>query len=509
MNQSKNKQIAKNTIYLYIRMLLIVLVGLYTSRIILQQLGVVDYGIYNVVGGLVAMFSMMSNAVSSSTTRFLAFEIEGGAMERLQKVFSTSLTINHILALAIIVVAECVGPWFLTHHLTIPPDRLMAAHVVFQCAVLSFGLSLIMSTYHGLIIAHEKMSFYAYMGILEVVLKCAIALMLSLSLLDKLMVYSVLLLGVQGLLLLLYMWHCRRYYGESRYILKMESALTRQMTSFAGWNMIGSSSLILRSQGVNIVINIFCGPVINAARGISFQVNSMVTQFNSSFMSATNPQIIKLYAEGERKQYFTLIERSAKFSFFLLLMLSTPLIIECPFVLDLWLDKVPAHSVPFVQLMLIFTLFDSFSIPLYYGVEATGRIKWYQLIVGTIQLLNLPISYLLLAHGFAPESTIVVYSILAIICLFPRVYILQHLTNFPAHRFLTHVFLRNIVAGLISLSGVWGVAHYCPDNGLGFMMVLCASIVWVAVVILYIGCSSEERKVLYAAAYKFWRKIVK
>lgn len=509
MDNARSKKIAKNTIFVYSRMILIVLIGLYTSRIVLQQLGAVDFGIFNVVGGLVTMFAIISNAIASSTTRFLTFDMADEVTDRLRRVFSTCLTINHILAVAIIIVAEVVGVWFLNSKLNIPPDRLFAAHVVLQCSILSFAVSLITSTYHGLIVAHEKMDFYAYMGFIEVIFKCIIAFGLTISSGDKLILYSVLSLLQYTLLLVGYIIFCHKNFKESRYRLYLDKQLSKEILSFTSWNLVGSSSRILRAQGVNVVINIFCGPLVNAARGISFQVFTMVTQFNSGFMSATQPQIIKLYAEDARESFFNLVQRSSKMSFFLLLILSTPILLQCPFVLDVWLDEVPEHTVLFVQLMLVFALVDSFSFALYYAVEATGQVKSYHLFVSTIQLLNVPISYLLLSNGYIPESAIIVYSVLTIICLFPTISILQKLTGFPAVHFLIHVVFRSIITGLLCMSIPAIIAYYSPDSFIGFIFVGASTVIWGGMIILLVGCNRSEREFILGYVQKLKNKVLR
>ena len=325
---SNNKRIAKNTLLLYVRTLFIMLVTLYTSRVVLNTLGVTDYGIYNVVGGVVMMFSVISGSLSSSISRFITYELGHGDFDRLKRIFSTSINIQIGISLVILVLAELFGVWFLNTKMNIPAERLSAANWVLQCSLLSFIINLISVPYNACIIAHERMSAFAYISILEAVLKLAVVYMLLVSPYDKLVTYAILLVIVALLIRLTYGQYCRRHFEESRYQFVYDKPLVKEMTSFAGWSFFGNSAYMLNVQGVDMLINIFFGVTLNAARGVATQVQNAVMQFVNNFAVAVNPQITKSYAAGEREYMNKLVCRGARFSYFLLLIFVVPLVCE-------------------------------------------------------------------------------------------------------------------------------------------------------------------------------------
>lgn len=494
--QSENiKRIAKNTLLLYIRMLFGMLVSLYTSRVILNTLGVEDYGIYNVVGGVVAMFSIISNSLSVAVSRFLTFELGTGNRNKLQRIFSTSLIIHIALAIIILVAAESIGVWFLNTRMNIPADRMYAANWVLQCSILSFMFNLVSVPYNALIVAHERMKVFAYIGILDVLLRLAVVLSLAYMFdgADKLITYSLMLVCVGIFLQGVYVVSCREYFEECRFQRTVDRALLKEMTGFAGWNFIGASSSILKEQGVNIVLNIFGGPSLNAARGIAAQVNSAISGFVSNFMIALNPQITKLYASGEYGYMISLIYRGARFSFYMLLFLSLPIILNTHYVLMLWLNIVPEHVVWFVRLVLISAMCESISNPLITAMLATGNIRNYQIIVGGLQMMNLPVSYVLLRMGFFPEVVLVVAIVISLCCLFARLILLRGMINLSARSYLLHVLGNVLVVSVLSLVFPWGVSGYLKDDFTGFLLSCLVSMVNTGFVIYYIGCTRSER----------------
>lgn len=359
-----NKRIAKNTLLLYVRMLFMMAVTLYTSRVVLNTLGVEDFGIYNVVGGVVAMFSVISGSLSAAISRFITYELGKGDKEKLIRIFSSSVTIQLVLGLIILILAEAIGIWFLNAKMTIPTDRMYAANWVFQLSILTFIINLISVPYNAAIIAHEKMSAFAYISILEVVAKLVIVYMLLWSPFDKLIFYAILMASVALIIRFVYGYYCKRHFEECTYHFIFDKELLKKMFGFAGWNFIGATSAVLRDQGGNIVINLFCGPAVNAARGIAYQVNNAISGFVSNFMMALNPQITKSYAAGDKEYMMTLIHQGARLSFYILLILSLPVIINAHYILTLWLKIVPEHTTQFVQLVLIFAMSESISNPL-------------------------------------------------------------------------------------------------------------------------------------------------
>ena len=395
------KRIAKNTLMLYIRMLFSMLVSLYTSRVVLNTLGVEDYGIYNVVGGFVAMFSLISNSLSASVSRFLTFELGRGDMERLKETFSTSLMIHLALAGIVFLLAESIGVWFLNTQMTIPGERLYAANWVFQASVLTFVINLLSVPFSASIVSHERMSAFAYIGILDIVLRLLIVLFIAYSgwNFDRLIIYSLLLVGVVCIMQAIYWNYCTRNFEECKFGFSFDVNYWKEMSSFAGWNFIGCTAGLLKDQGVNILLNLFIGPIINAARGIANTVNNVLASFSGNFMTALNPQITKSYAAGNYDYMYSLVERGSRFSYYILLLFALPMLFETEFVLTLWLKHYPEHTVNFVRLILIVTMCDILSNTLINLQVATGKIRNYQLTVGGMLLMNFPLSYICLSDA--------------------------------------------------------------------------------------------------------------
>ena len=489
------RRIAKNTLMLYIRMLFGMAVSLYTSRVVLDALGTEDYGIYNVVGGFVVMFSLISGSLSSSVSRFLTFELGRGDMKRLKDAFSTSLLIHVILACVVFIAAESIGLWFINNQMNIPSERLYAANWVFQASVVGFMFSLISVPYNASIISHEKMGAFAYIGILDVVLRLLVVLFVAywVSEYDKLITYSLLLLFVGILLQCIYLWYCRKHFEECCLYLYFNKQYWKEMSAFAGWNFIGCTAGLLKDQGVNILLNIFIGPIINAARGIAGSVNA-VTAFASNFMTALNPQIIKSYASGDKVYSFSLVERGSRFSFFILLVLAMPILFETEFILTIWLKQYPDHTANFVRLMLILALCDVLSNTLITLLNATGKIRNYQLAVGGMLMMNFPLSYLCLSLRLPPESTLMVAVFISICCMFLRLMFLQKMVGLSVIEYLKRVYLK-VVAVVICASIIpMLVMTMMPSDGwLRFIVVCTACVVCTAFTIYVIGCTESEK----------------
>lgn len=420
-----NKRIARNTLLLYFRMLFLMIISLYTSRIVLNALGVEDFGIYNVAGGVVAMFSILSGSLSAAISRFITYELGKNNVLKLKTIFSSAITIQIGLGIVIAFFAETIGIWFLNTQMNIPIERMTAANWVLQFSIITFIINLISVPYNAVIIAHEKMSAFAYISIFEAIGKLLIAYLITISPIDKLIFYAILMCGVAIAIRLLYGYYCKRHFDECRFHFIWNKQIFQQIFSFAGWNFIGASSAVLRDHGGNIIINLFCGPTVNAARGIAFQVNNAIQGFVSNFMTALNPQITKSYAAKNYTYMMTLIFQGARLSFYMLLLLSLPIIINTHYLLTLWLNTVPEHTVLFVRLVLIFAMSESISGPLITAMLATGNIRNYQIIVGGLQMLNLPTSYILLSLGAIPETVLIVAVLISQCCLMARLYMLK------------------------------------------------------------------------------------
>jgi len=448
---SENKRIAKNTLLLYFRSIIVMLISLYTSRIVLKILGVDDYGIYNVVGGLVSMFSLMSSSMVAASSRFITFELGKNNFDELKKTVSGCITIHIILGLIIIVVAEIVGVWFLNHKMNIAPDRMTAANWVFQCSLLTFFFSLISTPYNAVIISHEKMNAFAYMSIFEVSLKLLVVFLLTWILFDKLIVYALLILSISILLRIIYRIYCKIHFPETRQIkLKINPDLFKQLFSYMGWETIGSGAGILRNQGIDILLNLFFGVVVNAAKGIANQVQGAVYSFVSNFQMAINPQITKNYAANNYERVHFLIKQGTRFSFYLFLLLSMPIMLETKMILNLWLVNVPEYAVIFVRLTFINLLINTFYRFMVVAIAATGKIKNYQITVGGIKLLALPLAYLFLKLGGNPTTGLWVVIFLEAVCVFFNLYFVKNLVGFDIKDFLKDVVAKSFFIMIIA-----------------------------------------------------------
>ena len=452
-----NKRIARNTLMLYFRMLLIVAVSLYTSRIVLETLGVEDFGIYNVVGGVVTIMGVLNGAMAVSVQRYLTFELGKGDSVRLKQTFSMCITIFLLFAFLLFVLAETVGLWFLNTQLVIPGDRMSAANWVYQFSILSAIVTLLYTPYNAAIIAHEKMDVFAYVSIMEVMMKLVVAFVLVVFSCDRLVVYGLLLMLTAIVVTVVYVIYCVRQYAECRYCVYWEKGLFIQLLSYSAWNLFGSLSGLAKGQGLNILLNMFFNPVVNTSRGIASQVNTAVTQFFSNFYTAVRPQITKYYAQNDLGNMFKLVFLSSKFSFFLVWIISLPILIETPYIIQLWLGQLPEYVIPFTRLIIVISAVDAMATPLMTTAHATGKIKLYQFVVGTLTILIVPISYMFLKTG-----TYVVFWIslfISIVNLFVRLWIVRHLVAFPVWPYIKQVLSR---AGLITvLSAIVPVWIYC------------------------------------------------
>ncbi len=504
-----NKRIAKNTLLLYFRMLLIMVVNLYTSRVVLNALGAEDYGIYNVVGGVVAMFSVLSGSLSAAISRFITFELGRKDFNKLKNVFSSAVSIQVGLALIIIILAETIGLWFLNNKMVIPIERIEAANWTYQFSILTFAINLISVPYNAAIIAHEKMSAFAYISILEVIGKLVVALSIVIIPIDKLIYYGLLLAIIAIIVRLVYGYYCKKNFDECTYHFIFDKALFKEMFGFAGWNFIGASSAVLRDQGGNIIINLFCGPVVNAARGIAIQVSHAVQGFVTNFMTALNPQITKSYASGDYHYMMTLINQGARLSYYILLIISLPIIINVSYILTLWLGTVPEHTASFVQLVLIFAMSESLATPLVTAMLATGSIRNYQLVVGGLQMMNLPISYVLLKMGCIPETVLIVAIAISVCCEMARLYMLRKMIHLSIRSFLNKVYFNVIGVSVISAIIPYFIKQTMDENFLSFVVVSMVSVLCTILTIYYIGCNSEERMFVQTKVIALKKKLIK
>lgn len=478
-------------------MFFLMIINLYTTRVVLNVLGIEDYGIYEVIGGMVALFGVVSQSLSTAGTRFLNFEMGRDNLIRLKEVFSTSVTIQLFLTIIVFALIEFVGVWYLNNKIVISEDRLEAAFWVTQFSILTFCVNLISVPYNSAIIAHERMSAFAYISIYEGITKLAVAYFLLISPFDKLVGYAFLLFLIQLSVRGIFIFYCRKHFEECQFKLHYNSELIKELFGFAGWNFIGASSVVIRTQGGNILINLFAGPTINAARGIANLVNRSITGFSNNFMVAVNPQIIKSYASGDIEYMETLVNTSAKYSFFLLWTLSLPIILNIDYILLLWLKEVPAQTNLFVILTMIYSMMESFSSPLITAQLATGNVRNYQLIVGGLNLLNIPISYLLMRLGYPVICFLLVAIILSFVCLIARLILVRKNSGLNSYCFVRYVFFKAFAVVCLSFP-LPGFIAFVLDNNLSSMIIsFVISIISSVVSILFIGCSLSERQKLY------------
>lgn len=502
-NKSNNKRIAKNTLVLYIRMLITMAAGLYTSRVVLANLGVNDYGLYSVVGGVVVVLSFMNGAMASSTQRFLNVEMGKRNEDGLKKVFSNSIVIHLLTAVFVVILSETIGLWYLNYYMNIDQDRIEAANWVYQFSIVSLFVSIISVPYNATIIAHERMSAFAYVSIVEVILKLVIALMIAYSPIDKLVFYAFCIMLAGIAIRLVYGFYCRRNFCECVGVkYEIDSGLFRDMFSFSFWTIFGNLAFILHTQGIALVINLFFGTAVNAAQGIANQVNSVVKHFVQNFMTAIKPQVVKSYAGGDLNSMHNLILSGSRISFYLVLVFVIPLFLETPTLLSVWLKEVPVYTSSFVRLILLVTLFDSFNSLLNAAKGATGNIKIYMIVQTSISMLHLPISYVLFLVGFEPYWAMIVYCILVIILQVTRIVFVCKAVSLSISVFLQKVVLVCLMVLIVSAS-IPGVVYVNLTSGIVSMFLVSSlSLITTVLSVLYIGLTGYERKSLYALIKK-------
>jgi O-antigen/teichoic acid export membrane protein len=499
-----NKRIAKNTLLLYIRMFFTMAISLYTSRIILSTLGISDFGLYSVVGGVVSSFIFLNGAMASSTQRYLTFELEKGDIQKLREVFSISLIFHFSIAILLFVLAETVGLWFLINKMTIPENRRTAAMWVYQFSILNVLIIIISVPYNALIIANEKMKAFAYISVLEVVLKLAIVFLLGFLEYDKLIVYAMLYFSLQLVIRFVYGRYCRLNFPETKFeYKKYDVVFMKEMGAFAGWHLIGNFSAMTFTQGVNILLNIFYGPVLNAARGIAVQVQGVISQFFVNFQMALNPQITKSYAADNHQYMYSLIYGSSKFTFYLLLLLCLPLYIETEYVLSLWLKEVPPNTVIFLRLILVSAIIDAVANPLIISAMATGKVKKFEIVIGLILLLILPVSYFCLTIGCPSYSVFIIQIVFVLMAYIARLLMIKSMIGLPLRVYFSEVLIKIFLVIILSVPLPILLKIFLPYNFTAFVTVCLFSIINVIVVVYTIGLSCTEKNFVKDKLFSF------
>lgn len=493
-NYQKSKRLAKNTLLLYFRLMLSMLISLYTSRIILKYLGAEDYGIYNVVGGVVTMFSLISGTLSSSVSRSLTFELGRNDFEKLRKTFSMSVNVQSVLIVLILLLAETIGVWFLNSKMNIASDRMFAANWVLQFSILTFVLNLFSVPYNASIISHERMTSFAYIGILEVTLKLIAVFLLALNPFDKLIYYALLLFIISVIIQTIYFVYCKKNFEECTYHYCFDSQILKNLLGFAGWNFLGSAAGLLKNQGLNIMLNLFFGPIVNAARAIATQVNSAINGFVMNFMTALVPQITKAYAQQDFQYLIQCIYRGAKFSYFLLFFLSLPVLVKTDIILKLWLVNVPDTTVNFVRYIIIYSLTDTLSRTTIHANNATGDIRDYQIVMGLFNMLILPCAYIGLKCGIKAESTELITIAFTLVSIFPRLFFVKKHIPISYTDYIKSVLLPIFFTSIVAILPSVSIAMFLSDSWLDLIIIVCVCIFSSAISILFIGLSNTERQ---------------
>lgn len=505
---SDNKRIAKNAMALYFRMIVMMVIGLFTSRIVLNALGVTDYGIYNVVGGFVSMFSLVSTSLTSSISRSLTFELGRGDMERLKQTFSMSVIILLGFSLLIVILLESIGLWYLNNKMVIPPERMYAAHWCFQLSIVTFILGLVNMPYTSSIISHERMDIYAYFTILDAVFKLVICYAIMNSPIDRLIMYAILLCLINVVNQCIYVIFCKRHFGECTFHWVYDKTMFKSLFGFAGWNFIGCSAAVLRTQGATLLLNWAGGPAVNAANGVANNICHIVQKFVDSFTQAFNPQITKRYAAEEYESLMKLLLFGSRYSYYLLFVLALPIMFNAHFILHVWLGMVPEHTVSFTRWIIVFMLAEAVSRPIITAKNATGEIRNYQIVVGGILLLMLPLSYIGLKFGLPVEIVPICNATTACIAIVARMCMLNGV--FPTWSSL--VFIRKVLLNVLSVSIASSVLPclsfmYFDEGWVNLIVTSLLCLVCTLLSIYYIGCGKQEREMLLSKTLQYAGKL--
>lgn len=499
---SKSKQIARNTLLLYLRMFIIMLIGLYTSRVVLRTLGVADYGIYNVVGGLISMTAFLNSAIAGAAQRFFSYELGQNNFHHLRTLFSTTLIIYIILAIIIVLVLETIGIWFLNNKLNIELERMNAANWVFQCSLIVLVLNMLNAPYNAIIIAHERMDTYAIISIVEAIIKLGLVSLLVLSRIDRLIAYAIFQVIGTFIVRLCYKVYCTKNFNETRICFSFDKESFKKLFSYSSWNLVGNIGFTLKDPLSNVIFNIFCGTTVNAARGIALQVNSLVCVFSSNLSTALNPSIIKSYSAKNYMISMEYVYAGARLSFFLISVVAIPIILNIDFLLNLWLgnSNVPKYTSQFVLIIVVLSLIQSLTSTISTAVQATGNIKLFSIGVCLIPLLELPITYFLLHLGCHPFVALCPSIAISVLTLFFRYYVLtRQLTYYRWKPYLLNVVLRSVVVFVIALLFCWFLTLIpFSNNTLRFFVISIASVFICCSIFSLLALEKKEKEVLFS-----------
>ena len=474
-------------------MLIMMIVSLYTSRVVLEALGVTDYGIYNVVGGIVSMLGFLNSSMSNAVQRFLSFEMGKGTDGRVSHIFNIALLAHSFIAIVVFVILEIVGTWYLNNHLVVPHERMEAANWVLQCTIVTTFFAIMQVPYNGIIIAKEDMGIYAYISVFEAFMRLSIVYLLLMGSFDRLKLYAVLMMAVTLVVLLINRVYCIKKYRETHFRFVRDKLLLKDMTTFALWNMIGEIAWVMTGQGVNIILNLFFGPSINAARGLAEQVNAAVMRFINNFQVALNPQITKSYSSGDIEDMKKLLYMGTKISYFVLFFLAFPIIIEMDFILGLWLHDIPPHTTLFCQLILVSSLTACVSNLLAQVARAYGKIRKYQMIVSLFLMLNFPLSYIILLLGATAEMTVTINILIQGLLLFVRLLLIRPMIALSIRQFVVKAVFPIIIVTGLSVVLPLTLKYYVNTSVTNSLITIVLALISSTISILYFGMNKSER----------------
>lgn len=507
MPATDNRRVAKNTLILYVRMVITMFIGMWTSRIVLNALGFTDQGLYNVVGGVIGLSALITGSMGGSIMRFITYEIGRGDLEKVNRAVQNAITVQWVLAGIVILVGETVGLWFVNNKLVIPDDRIFAVNAVYQFAIYNTVLSMLTSAPTALIVANEKMNVFAGVAIFNSLTALAIALIISHSSVDRLVLYSFLQLVETLGVRIFYYFYIKRTFPYLKLGFGYDREIFKPIFSFAGWNAIGSSAAILRSSGTSVLLNIFGGPIANTINGIANSVNNLATIFVCDFTTAYSPQITKRYAAEEYHSLISFIHQCAKISYALIAVVGIPVLFNVGPLLVLWLKKIPDGTLPFARLIIVFSLIESLSSPLICAKNATGEIRNYQIVVGGILLLTLPITYLFLKLGFPLYFSYISFVITSVGAFIARMVMLkQDIPYWSSMKFLQTAVFRCLVATMACLVVPAALHYYLPENAIYAILQCAIGAIWCGACFFLIALDKHEQKAIIAMSQQFFSK---
>lgn len=493
VDNTSNKRIAKNIVILYFRMFLLLAIGLYTSRVNLQSLGVNNFGVYNVVAGFIVMFSSITGSLSNAISRFLMVELGCGNINKLKSVFSTSINVQLIFGLIIAIIGELAGLWFLSHKMQIPIESIYAAKWILHFSIVQFVIGLVVVPYNASIVAHEKLGAFAYISFLEASLKLLIAYAVFITPFNKLITFGILILISQFIIFLIYAIYCNRNFLECRYHLSFDKGLLKEISGFAGWNLIPNAAYVLNIQGTNILMNVYFGVVVNAARGIANQVNNAIYQFITNFMTAVVPQIMKSYATGDKQTAFLLACRSSKFSYYLMLLLSLPILLETDQILLLWLNNPPDYTSAFVRWQLVASMTMVFGNPLFNLMMADGRIKEFQIIMAMFTIIPFALSWVAYSFGLSVIIGYILYFLIYFILIPIRFVIVNRKIGLSSSDYMSGVVLKTFLVTILAII-IPTIFHIIMSGGIfRLLIVSIASVISTTLTIVFVGLTRSEK----------------